>query len=227
MPTKEKRPKRTRAITPPGIAVWPKLTMPDYTYKEEGEYRTKLRFLPTDPGFPELIALLDAEHEKAFSEESAKFHEDPKNKLKEVRKAEPPYKVVVDDKGDPTGELEIGFGMKAMFKGKDGTEYHPKPGIFDAAGNPFPKSVGGGSKIRVSFEVRPYFVASSKQAGCSCALRAVQVLDWVEFSRGTASSYGFGKEDGFTYAPEEPEASSEGAPAGVAVSTNPDDQKDF
>jgi hypothetical protein len=71
--------------------------------------------------------------------------------------------------------------------------------LFDAKGKPLSKDIkiGGGSKMKVSYEILPYYTAIAG-AGISLRLKAVQVIDLVEYSSGgSGESYGFGKEDGY------------------------------
>jgi hypothetical protein len=54
--------------------------------------------------------------------------------------------------------------------------------------------LGGGSTIRVSYEIVPF--VSPIGAGASLRLKGVQVIDLVEWGSGNADYYGFGEEEG-------------------------------
>jgi hypothetical protein len=55
--------------------------------------------------------------------------------------------------------------------------------------------VGNGSVVKVAFEPIKYFVASSKTAGVSLRLRAVQIIKLVEFNGGGGDF--FEEEEGY------------------------------
>ena len=72
-------------------------------------------------------------------------------------------------------------------------------GRTDAKGKPLTgeTKVGGGSVIKVSYEVVPYYTAIAG-AGVSLRLKAVQIIELKAYSGGgNAESYGFGEEEGF------------------------------
>ena len=63
--------------------------------------------------------------------------------------------------------------------------------------------VGNGSKVKVAFEPIPYVMPSTKKAGVSLRLKAVQVIDLVEY--GNSATSVFDEEDGYV-APSTTEA---------------------
>jgi hypothetical protein len=68
-------------------------------------------------------------------------------------------------------------------------------------------AVGNGSDVKVAFEPMPYMVAGTKKVGVSLRLKAVQVIDLVEY--GSPATSVFDEEDGFTASastPSTPEA---------------------
>ena len=69
--------------------------------------------------------------------------------------------------------------------------------LFDARGKRIEDIVFSGSKIKVSFSVRPYLVESSKSIGVSLDLNAVQVIELAEGGAAEAGDYGFAEEDGY------------------------------
>jgi len=169
--------KNVKYTTPAGIARYPWLNKADTKWKPEGEYKVTL-VVPKKTAEPLLKVCIEARTECAKQNKTKKF-------------AELPIQPEVDDQGNETGNMLI----KCAVKCREGWDRKPK--LFDAAGNRIDVRVGGGSKIKVNVEVYAWF-AASLGAGVSLQPVAVQVLDLVEVEAGgTASSYGFGKEEGF------------------------------
>ena len=61
--------------------------------------------------------------------------------------------------------------------------------------NALKAQVGEGTVAKVAVELSGYSVAG--KTGVSVKLKAVQIIDLVEFGGGSAESYGFGEEEGF------------------------------
>lgn len=117
----------------------------------------------------------------------------------------------VDD--EATGAIIFSFKMNATGKTKAGEVFTRQPAIFDAAGQPAKGlRIGGGSTIRVSYELNPFYVPANG-AGVSLRLYAVQVIELVEFG-GNAGYFGFES--------EEQDGGTETAPA--AGKTSADDE---
>ena len=75
--------------------------------------------------------------------------------------------------------------------------YTQKPALFDAKKNPFPvdKSIWGGSKVKIAFDLVPYSVASIG-TGVTARIKAVQIIELVEGSSKEDNL--FKVEDGYT-----------------------------
>lgn len=193
MGTKAKKQKLTRGLTPPGIAVWPKLQQPDYQFKKEGQYKTGLRLLTEDAETQKLLALLQEEYDKAVSMAQTETGK------KKVKLADKPWKDEEDENGNPTGYTIVGFGLKAHVQPKDTTKqgWDQRPMLYDAHLNPLKttKRISGGSTIRVSFEVAPF--SAPIGTGISLRMPGVQILNLVEFDAKSAESLGFTKQEGF------------------------------
>lgn len=175
--------KRPRYVTPAGIAQYPYLTTPDTKFNPDGDYKVNLEIDPT-----EITTFLDEQLEASIA---AAKKENPGKRIKE---GDAPYSVNED-----TGKVTLRFKLKAKVHPKNGESFDQSPALFDAKGKPLGKDVkiGGGSKIKVSYEILPYYTAIAG-AGISLRLKAVQVIDLVEYSSGgSGESYGFGKEDGY------------------------------
>lgn len=187
--------KRTRIVSPAGIAVWPRLNEPDTKFKQEGEYTVGLAYDGDDKACNKLIADL----EKLRDEEFAKWlSENPKKK--KTAEVAPVFTDEVDEEGDETGRKILKFKMRASgVSKKTGKHFTMKPDIFDAKGHkmPNPPKIGGGSELKVSFEVGGFFVESAKKFYLTLRMVAVQVIDLVEFGSRKAGDYGFGEEEGY------------------------------
>lgn len=122
--------------------------------------------------------------EKAISELKAAF-----------KSADLPYK----DDPENEGQYIVNFKMNASYKDKtSGKVKELKPALVDAKKKTLnPKlKIGGGSQIRVSFQIIPFFTEAVGY-GISLRMGGVQVLELVEFSGNSAESLGFEEEDGF------------------------------
>ncbi len=188
--------KRVRIVSPKGIAVWPRLNEPDTKFKQEGEYTVALAYDGDDAACNKLIAGL----EKLRDEEFAKWlSENPKKK--KAAEVAPVYTDEVDEEGDETGRKLLKFKMRASgISKKTKKHFTMKPDIFDAQGRKManPPQIGGGSELKVSFEVGGFFVESAKKFYLTLRMVAVQVIDLVEFGSRKAGDYGFGEEEGYT-----------------------------
>ncbi len=204
--SKEKKPRFT---TPAGIAQYPRLNQPDTKFNPDGEYKVKLEITnPSDVAT--LSAFLDEQVEKSLKLATKE------NPGKKIKQGDAPYEVDED-----TGKMVVNFKLKAKVKTKSGEEFEQRPALFDAKGKPFNDvNVGGGSKIKVAYEVIPFYTALVG-ASISLRLKAVQVIDLVEYSGGaSADSYGFGEEEGY-------EAEDNSAESNGFNSETEEDNKDF
>ncbi len=179
-----------RYTTPKGTAKYPWLSQPDTKFNPDGEYKVSL-VLPVEQA-DTIMQFLD--EQMALAEAKAKKD----NPGKKVKVADAPYSV-----DEETGEFSVNFKLKAKVIPQKGDSFEQKPAVFDAKGKPLQGvNVGGGSQIKVSYEVYPFYTALIG-AGISLRLKAVQVIDLVEFSGGAnAANYGFEEEDGFEAEPD-------------------------
>jgi hypothetical protein len=184
-----KKTKLTRYVTPKGTAQYPYLTKPDTKFNPDGEYKISLELDAADA--QEITSFLDGQHAQSL----AKAKEE--NTGKKIKEGDVPYSV-----DENTGKVTVRFKLKAKVTPKNGDPFEQKVALFDAKGAPIGAgaTVGGGSKVKVAYEVIPYYTAIAG-AGISLRLRAVQVIDLVEYSSGGAGAFGFGEEDGYEAAP--------------------------
>lgn len=177
--------KAERFVSPKGIASYPYLTNPDTKFNPDGEYKVSL--IVAGDAASKAIDFLTEQHEVAVAKAKKE------NAGKRVKESELPF-IVLDD-----GTVTFKFKLKAKVTPKKGDPFEQKPALFDAKGKPLtgePK-VGGGSVVKVSYEVVPYYTAIAG-AGVSLRLKAVQIIELKEYSDGgNAESYGFVEEEGF------------------------------
>lgn len=179
--------KNTRYTTPAGIAQYPYLTKPDTKFNPDGEYKLSVEIKDPNLSAP-LVAFLDEQ----FAASVAKAKKE--NPGKKIKEGDVPYSV-----NDDTGAVTVRFKLKAKVTPKMGDPFEQRPALFDAKGKPIgaDAKIGGGSKVKVAYELVPYYTAIAG-AGVSLRLKAVQVIDLVEFSGGASSeAYGFGQEEGY------------------------------
>jgi hypothetical protein len=215
----DKRPKRIILRTPAGIAKYPKLFTPDTKFKKEGEYSVKLILQGED------AATLTGSIDRGLADSLTEAKLDAKNKGKKIKPADAPYKAVVDDEGNETGETQFTFKMNAAGTRKDGTAWTRRPMVFDAKGAVVKDAkVGGGSKIKVAYEMSKFYTPLVG-AGVSLRLEAVQIITLVEYGNRDAKGYGFEAEEGY----EASEQTAEETPAEEAEATPADatNEKDF
>lgn len=201
----EKSKKYPRYTTPPGtVSGFTSLAEADTKFKAEGSFHTKLKF-PAD-----VVADLAKQAETLAQAKLDEVLAD-KPKLKKIAKTVPTFKPVMDDEGNETGELEANFKMTNKVKSKKtGKMMTFEPTCFDAVGTKIARvNPWSGSKLKVNFEMSPYFNEKDKEAGVSFRLYAYQVIELVQGSGGTAESFGFGEEEGGFVASDEPAASTD------------------
>ena len=181
----------TKLTTPVGVAKWAWVSKADTKFNSEGEFKVTL-VLDKDSAEP-LIETIEKELKEFYSGLNAQG----KKRIKEASK---PYGEEVDDEGDPTGNVEFKFKSKAKFV--------PRIPIFDSVGKPMTGvELWSGSRIKVNTTLAPYSAGIGE--GMAMRLNAVQVIDLVQGSNGSAEGYGFGEEDGYVHEDKEPSMEEE------------------
>ena len=192
---------KIKLMSPKGIAVYPRLNRPDTKYHELGTYSCDLR-LPMDAVTKALLKTLG---------DAYKAHTGTDHPKKPVRKDKEAifYFDQLDDGSYVMDFVTLKLRAKNVTVKKTGETWDRKPKLFDAKGAPLDGSlkVGGGSGVKVAFEVDNGIIQKSGDKFTRLIPTAVQIIDLVEFGDATASSYGFGEEDGY----EAPEATSSAA----------------
>lgn len=172
--------------TPTAPCLWPRLRVPDTTFKPDGEYSISL-VLNEDEA--EVLRSKASAHLAKFIEEQKKLS--GKKSLSMANSS--PFKADSDKEGNETGKVRVSFKMKAsVVSKKTGNKMDFTPAVFDKFGQPYTGDLGNGSKCRVNFEVNPWYSAALG-AGISFRLRAVQVLE-VKASSGATDAKSFGFE---------------------------------
>lgn len=201
------KPEKKTYNTPQGVMIYPRITAPDYKYKTEGEFSTKLS-LPTDnPIAVKMIALADRIAEEALAAAIKADERKPADQKKTPWAINNrPYEAETDDEGNETGNTVFKFGTNHSGKSKkDGKVWKRWPKLFDAQGVAIPRAkdkdytlqVWGGSEGSVSFEAFPYSPNAKIGAGCKFGLVAAQITKLVSGGDGgSAEQYGFQKQEG-------------------------------
>jgi hypothetical protein len=172
--------KFVRLTTPVGTAIYPRLTTPDTKFDKDGVYSVDLELDSTNKEAAAFISSLQKAADEAYK---ATCESKGGKKLK---RADLPIK---DGEGDM---VRVKFKLKAK-AGNDEKSWAQKPMIFDASGTAIqtPPNVGSGSRIKVAFEVVPFFTAMIG-AGVSLRMKAVQIIDLTEYTPGDRfDAYGF------------------------------------
>ncbi len=205
--------KRISMTTPKGVFVFPKLTKPDYGNAEypkpDGEYSVNLSMQADDKATQAFLKALQQHYDEAIAEAEKEFKGlkvETRKKLGEV-KTNPLYTTVYDQETEePTGEIRFKFTMKASgTRRADESKWSAKPAIFDAKGRPMVKvpDIWSGTEGKVSFSPSAYFIPGTGAAGLKLNLNAAQIIDLVANGTRSATSYGFGAEEGYEYEPNE------------------------
>ena len=183
----KKRKRNPRVTTPKGLAVWPWLNEPDRKFDSDGQYKVNLQLSQEDAQeFIDKLEEIHKEHYKNTCESEGKT---------KLKKAPLPLIEVEDDAGNPTGDVQVKFKLKAQYE-YDGKKISQRPVLMDAKRQPMTETIGGGSTIRVGCEVYPYYTATIG-VGLSLRCKVVQVLELKEFSPDSATGFDFDEEDGF------------------------------
>ena len=190
--------KPVNAVTPKGTAIYPRLNTPDDKFVKEGEYKVKLAFDADDADFQKFQDKVNKLVDEAFDAKVAELEEEGKGGVAKKLQKRYPFTVEEDqDTGEETGRITISSRSKASGVSKKGP-WNRKPSIFNAKGVKLanPPLIGGGSELKLSVQLAPYYAANDKTIGVSFRLEAAQVITLVSGGSRTADDYGFGEEDG-------------------------------
>lgn len=175
-----------------GKANWVKVFEPDTKFNPTGDYTIDVIAPADDPATVAMCERLDGIVQEAFNDEVKN-----KPQVKNTLSTRSSYKPEMHyETGEPTGNLVFKFKMKAEVRKKDGTTFSQQPVVVDAKRQPVDRTVGigNGSVVKVAFDAAPYVVQGT--AGVAMRLKAVQVIELIEYS-GTGGDSLFDEEDGF------------------------------
>ena len=166
--------------TPKGIAVYPHITEPDYKFSADGVYTCRINVSEAD--FNAFSSTVTDIVERAYEAECS-------SKCKTLKRAAAsPIKITEE------GDFQIYAKQVAQRQTPKGLLEFTVP-VFDSRGtliSDVPK-IGSGSEVRMSVEVYTWYM-DMQGFGYTLRLKAVQLLDLVEYSGG--DNYGFGSEEG-------------------------------
>lgn len=185
---------RIKITTPKGEAIYPWLNIPD-TRSFNGQpsrpaYKVSLRLVGKDIEKlqQQIDPLVDEAYQKALDEAKP-------GEKKRITKVYPYYPEENRETGEETGAYLFKFKQNAELRTKTGEIIKVNVALFDSKLQIIKDQIFAYSEIKCSFTTRPYFVNATKSAGISCDLSAVQVLKLSDGNR-SATSYGFGEEEG-------------------------------
>ena len=195
----EQRKKPPQHFTPAGVSVWPHLHKPDTKFDADGVYKTDLVLDGDDERTQQLMEMIDHKVQEAVEH----FREEATTAAakKKIIAADPPYRMEEDEEGNETGRVVFRFKSKASGKKKDGGRWERKLALFDAKRNPLESvPIYNGSILKINFSFSdPWKMDSTKQAGVTLRINAVQVIELKNGGATDGADYGFAEEDGYEY----------------------------
>lgn len=186
--------------TPKGTAVYPHIADPDTKFNSDGVYHCKLHVSEDDFNlFSKTVTdIVEKEYEAECALKGKKLN----------RASTSPIRITAE------GDYEIYAKQVAQRQTAKGLLEFAVP-VFDSGGTRLGKTpkIGSGSTLKLSTEVYTWFTAT-QGFGYTLRLKAVQVIDLVEYSGGGSF---FGKEEGSFISDGESldTAFEEEAPSGV------------
>ena len=176
----------TRLVTPVGVGKYVFVNEPQTKFDPNGVYNVSLVMSEADAS--PLMTTLDEQLEVA----NKQAKETAKPQKRDSLTVNKPYVKEYDEAGVETGNIEFKFKMTAKYTTRDGEVRERKPVIVDTKKNPVTEIVGSGSKLKVAFNARPYYMPSANAYGVSLFLSAVQVIELKSVDAGD-----FAEEEGF------------------------------
>ena len=176
--------KYERITTPVGVASYPWLKDADYKFdKVNGIYSCNIYV--DDNEAKDFVTVID----KAYTENLAE-----QKKLNAGKTIKPGPKPYVSENGKTL--------FKIKMKGKIG-DVEIRPVVIDSSGQPMTDMiVYGGSKVKVSADLIPYYVATTG-AGISLRLVGVQILELQTKPMPSMANLGLKEEKGYVHVAEE------------------------
>ncbi|OUU13917.1 MAG: hypothetical protein CBB97_25455 [Candidatus Endolissoclinum sp. TMED37] len=160
-----------RLVTPVGVGKYVFINEPQTKFDPNGIYNLTLVMSEADakPLMEKLDEQIVVAREQAL--------ETCKPQKRDSLALNKPYAKEFDESGVETGNVEFKFKMSAKYTTRDGEVRERKPTIVDSQRQTCTDVVGSGSKLKVAFNARPYYMPSANAYGVSCFLSAVQVIE--------------------------------------------------
>lgn len=184
--------------TPVGIATAIFLITPSTDYDDDGQYFVRLKYKTGSKECAALVKLIDEARQEAF-DEAMKLLETPKEK-KNLKLADPSYKIEEDDDGNETGYTVFNFKRKAIRKLKNGDIKPVKIPLYDSVlqpiADPSELELWGGSELSIAFRLMPFYT-ERLGVGVSHRIEAVQILKAVTGGeQRSGEDFGFAAQSG-------------------------------
>lgn len=184
--------------TPVGIASAVFITDPSTEYDDDGQYFIRLKFKTASKECKKLVAIIDEARQAAF-DAAMELLEKPVDK-KNLKLADPSYKLEEDDDGNETGYTVFNFKRKAIRTNKKGEVRPVTLPLYDSVLQPITErenlEVWSGSEIAVAFRLMPFYTARLG-VGVSHRIEAVQILKAVAGDGNrNAEDFGFQRQSG-------------------------------
>jgi len=167
--------------TPKGTAVYPRIDTPDTKFNEDGVYSCKLHV--DEASFnaftKQVTEIVEREYDAECRVKGKKLKKSSSN----------PIRIT------PDGDFEIYAKQVAQRQTKKGLLTFTIP-VFDSKGSKLSTSpaIGSGSTLKLSVEVYTWYT-DLQGFGYTLRLKAVQLLELIEYNNGTSSSFGFSAEE--------------------------------
>lgn len=171
----------TIVTTPKGKAVYPRIDTPDTKFDPNGVYTCKLHVSEDE---------FNAFSKRVTDVVNAAYDDECRIKGKKIKVSEnKPIRITAE------GDYEIYAKQVAKRDTRKGVIEFSVP-AFDSKGHkidPTP-AVGSGSTVKMSCEIYTWF-SDMQGFGYTLRLKAVQILDLIEYQNGSANAYGFDSEE--------------------------------
>lgn len=209
-------------LTPSGRALHAYVGKPDAKFNPDNP-TFKLKLVLSGEALEKMKAEVDAAVDEAYEKHVAAL---PVAQKRLWTKAYP-YEDILDDEGNPTGEVAFKFRQNAKIKRKDGTTTEVKILVVDSKKNKTNVPVFTGATVRVGYTFRsdkdgtifPSTIAASKIVSVRMDLAQVQLIKPAPRGDGVAFDE---VEDGWVDDHSDDDAPFDQAPNNSAASTDGD-----
>lgn len=215
--------KREKIVTPVGVVKFSHLTVPNTKFNKLGEFSVDLLLDPADPAVAKLKESLEAKAQEVRAKALAEAKDGKTKKAIEAYEVYTPFSADEDKEGNETGNVVFKAKQKAVIEVQGKDPIKKTVAIFDAKQKPLlGKKIGRGTKMKVACTLAPFVAPGLKTLGVSVWLEAVQIIELHEFGGGSADSFGFGEEEGYTDEGETQQSEGEAKGEEPTGEANPD-----